>query len=330
MTIAKRYLTKQMVEEPFGSRSLMVDTWGASWGVDTGIGRIKKVLMHRPGEEVQLLHGDAAEIEASSVLSGEIKGRTPKMIKQQKPPKLETLQAQHDALTTALTEQGIEVIPLADGATDRWPERCFARDLGMVIPSGVIASRLALYLRYGETRLATGTWSRINMPLLGTIHGTGFAEGGSFIMLEPKTAVIGRSERVNEHGIEQLKQILSVQDIQLIAVDLPASIIHLDEAFLMVDRAKALVDTRLLPFWFLDELHRRNIELLHVDPEDPPLAINGLCIEPGKVIMHQGAPRTIKLLESYAINVIPVDVSEFFKLGGGIHCLTLPLIRESV
>ncbi|UOQ92058.1 arginine deiminase family protein [Halobacillus shinanisalinarum] len=149
-------------------------------------------------------------------------------------------------------------------------------------------------------------------------------------MLNESTAIIGRSERVNPSGIEQIRHILSIQNIDLITVDLPSTIIHLDEAFLLLDRHKALVNKALLPFWFLDELYKRNIELLHVGPEDPPLSINVLPVAPGKVVCPSSGLQTRRLLESNGIIVIPVDISEFYKLGGGIHCLTLPLVRESL
>ena len=35
-------------------------------------------------------------------------------------------------------------------------------------------------------------------------------------------------------------------------------------------------------------------------------------------------------LEAAGIEVIPVDISEINKLGGGIHCSTLPILRNHI
>ncbi|MBU8906511.1 dimethylarginine dimethylaminohydrolase family protein [Desertibacillus haloalkaliphilus] len=326
MGSANRYQSRSIVSEPFHDKTLLEEVWGENWGVPNDIGNVKKVLMHRPGQEIFNLPRNAKQIEAGSVLSGDIKGRTPGS-NTSSPPNLNLMQSQHDSLVQVLQNEGIEVVYL-EGITTDWPERMFTRDLGMVIPGGVILPRLALYLRYGETLHATKTYSQLGMPILGCIQGDGFVEGGSFTMLDNQTALIGRSERVNKSGIEQLRNVLSVQNIELISIDLPSTIIHLDEAFLLLDRQKALVNKSLLPFWFLDELHQMGFELLHVDPNEPLLAINVLPIAPGKVVCPASGVNTMRLLEQHGLEVIAVDVSEFEKAGGAIHCLTLPLMRD--
>ncbi|WP_438448595.1 dimethylarginine dimethylaminohydrolase family protein [Gorillibacterium sp. sgz5001074] len=328
MEPSHRYLTRTRVTEPFHDPHLLRDIWGAPWGVINGTGTLRKVLVHRPGDEVLKLHRHAEQIESGPVLTGAIHGRSPHELHGQEMARLDALQEQHDALTVLLHEHGVETVEAGDA--NGWPERLFVRDSGMVVPGGVIIPRFALYIRYGEAALAARTFHSLGMPVLGMVQGSGFAEGGSFTMLDARTAVIGRSERVNAEGIRQIGAILDFQNVRLLAVDLPSTIIHLDEAFLMVDRRKALVNTALLPFWFLDELHNRQIELLHADPSDHPLSINGLVLGPGKVLLSDTACRTIELLDRCGVEVIPAKVTEFFKLGGGIHCLTLPLIRDHV
>ncbi|MFC0213484.1 dimethylarginine dimethylaminohydrolase family protein [Paenibacillus chartarius] len=321
-----KYMSKSLVNKPFHDKELLRDIWGDGWGVSNDIGRIGKILMHRPGKEVLHLHRHAREIEAGSVFNHEIRGHSLQDDDNGGLPDPDKLQAQFDGLSRVLHKEGIEILPL-EGIAEGWPERLFTRDLGLVIPGGVVLSRMALYLRYGEIRLAAQTFSRIGMPILGMIQGHGLVEGGSFTMLDDATALIGRSERVNLEGIEQIRHILAIQDIQLLVIELPSTIIHLDEAFLMIDHSRALVNTALLPFWFLDELHQRGITLLHVDPKDPPLTINALTVAPGRVVFPASGVRTIELLDRHGIQIIPVEVDEIFKLGGGIHCVTLPLTR---
>lgn len=315
-----------MVKEPFQDTDLLQDIWGKPWGAWSETGAVKEILIHRPGEEILALEPGDRGIEAGLTPHLTIKGRISVQAPDQTPIDLDTVRSQHRTLEDVLIQEGI-VIHYLQGSVLHWSESLFTRDMGMIIPGGAIITRPALYIRYGEAPLLARTLGSAGMPILGTIHGNGYAEGGSFMMLDSKTALIGRSERVNLSGIEQVRQILSVQGIELLVIDLPSTIIHLDEAFMMVDEQKALVDTALLPYWFLEELSNRKIQLLHVDPADPQLTINALTLSPGKVIMPSSGQRTIELLEKHHVKVIPVDISEILKLGGGIHCLTLPLIR---
>jgi N-dimethylarginine dimethylaminohydrolase len=58
------------------------------------------------------------------------------------------------------------------------------------------------------------------------------------------------------------------------------------------------------------------------------LAINFVALEPGKIVMTKGNPRTQELLEESGINVITVDFDEILKGFGAIHCCTAFLKRD--
>ena len=111
---------------------------------------------------------------------------------------------------------------------------------------------------------------------------------------------------------------------------MPAYYIHLDEAFVPVDKDKILVSTFILPHWFLNMLKERGYQLIETDREDPLLTNNCIALEPGKVLFSSQGVRTRKNLEKAGVEIIPVDISEINKLGGGIHCSTLPLLRDSI
>ncbi|MBO2944418.1 amidinotransferase [Paenibacillus sp. F411] len=321
-------LSRKLVQEPFQHPPLLQSVWGKPWGMRSPVGAIRQVLMHRPGHEVLLLDENSGAIESGPLLLQHIQGCLPKNSPVQSVD-LSVLQEQHDHLAAVLKQHGVEVLGL-EGTVEHFPEAIFTRDGGMVVPGGIILSRPALHVRHGETPLLASTLSRAGMPILGMIQGKGLAEGGSFTMLDERTAVIGRSERVNADGIHQVRQLLSLQDIELMTVELPASIIHLDEAFVIVDHQKALVNIAVLPFWFLDELQQRGFELLQVHPQDPMLSINVFALSPGQVLCSKSGVRTLELLSRNGVEAIPVDVSEIHKLGGGIHCCILPLMRDYV
>jgi len=57
-------------------------------------------------------------------------------------------------------------------------------------------------------------------------------------------------------------------------------------------------------------------------PKAETYAANSVWIN-GRVLVPAGFPQTKKKLEAFGYEVIPVDVSEFRKLDGGLSCLSL-------
>jgi N-dimethylarginine dimethylaminohydrolase len=97
----------------------------------------------------------------------------------------------------------------------------------------------------------------------------------------------------------------------------------------MVDKAVALVNMTRLPYWFLDLLQERNIRSIEVHPADNPQVVNCLAVRPGKVLLAiNNGDATAERLRKVGVEVIPIDYAECQRNGGGIHCSTLPLIRE--
>lgn len=87
----------------------------------------------------------------------------------------------------------------------------FTRDLGMVIPGGVVLSRFALYIRYGETRLAAQTLSRRGMPLLGSVQGHGFAEGDTVGQKDANVQEFFPSQRVRSKINAKMQEFLAIK-----------------------------------------------------------------------------------------------------------------------
>ena len=327
MSLAETLLTdsvKNSLEKP-----LVKEIWGSPWGLSNSIGQIRKVLVHRPGDEILRLKECRYEEQAGALVLRDAEGRVRSYCKAKQPPDLALMQRQHDRLTAALRENGAEVVEMESTPTE-WTNMLFPRDTAMVVPSGAILGRFSMFFRQGETPVAQRTLGGLGMPILGTVQGAGCAEGGSFAMLDSRTAVIGCSARVNREGTEQIRRILAEQGVELVAVDLPANRIHLDGVFLQLDGDKALADPSGLPQWFLDFLRGRGIDVIPLDPEDPPLTNNCIPVRPGKVIFPATGLRTMDRLARAGVELIPVDVSELNKMGGGIHCSTLELIRDDV
>ena len=85
-------------------------------------------------------------------------------------------------------------------------------------------------------------------------------------------------------------------------------------------------DITKLPLSYFEK--KLNIKPIFTDYRDGAIGINCLAISPGRVLTYDDAPWTAERLAKENIEVIPLNYKECRKKGGGIHCGTLPLIRE--
>ena len=310
----------------FETEAQQTAVWGRRWGCDNDVGRLRLVLMHRPGEELAIVDPSKRIEELGAYGDPETgwywRGR--------EIPDLATQQAQHDGLVAALHEEGVEVVFLDRCAPGRM-KSVYTRDQVIAVEGGAIICRMGAPIRRGEEAPATATLARLGMPILRTIHGTGIMEGGSFAFITPKVAVVGLSSRVNEEGARQVEEVLAVLGVKLLRVHLTGYRLHIDGAFVMIDTDTAIINPVQLPFWFLEELAAMRIRTIEIHPDDPVWTINCLAVRPGRVLMADAvSPRTAERLDRAGISVRVVPYSAVYQGGGGIHCSTAPLIRDPI
>ena len=76
------------------------------------------------------------------------------------------------------------------------------------------------------------------------------------------------------------------------------------------------------------ELGIRTVEITR---QDNHWILNCLAVRPGRVIMPRGiSNRTADTLASMNIEIIEIDYDKVQLNGGGIHCSTCPLVRDSI
>jgi N-dimethylarginine dimethylaminohydrolase len=312
-------------EPAFESPEQQAEIWGGQWGCDNDVGRLRKVLMHRPGEEMSILD-PSKRIERLNSF-GDEEGETWYWRGSHIPP-VEKLQAQHDALVRTLTDEGVEVVPVERAAPGRH-KQVYTRDSVIGVQGGAIVTRLGPKVRRGEEAPVTQALARAGCPILRTLNGTALMEGGSFVWLKPGLAVIGRSSRVNEEGARQVEEVIRAAGAELIRVDLTGYRLHIDGALVMIDAETAITNPTQLPFWFLEKLDALGIRQVEVHPDDAVGCLNCLAVRPGRVVMQSGlSPRTAERLDKLGIEVVPVDYDLVYEGGGGIHCSTSPLLRD--
>ena len=313
-------------EPAFESRDQQESVWGRQWGCDNDVGRIRLCLMHRPGDEMNIID-PAMRIDEIGSYGDRQKGW---YFQSEVIPDWEEFRSQHDHLVQVLQAEGVEVVFL-DSVEDDGIKSVYTRDSSIAIKGGALVTRLARSIRRGEEAHVSKTLANLGMPILRTLHGTALMEGGSFAWLNSKTAVIARSICVNDEGCDQVEQVLNAQGVELLRIDMTGYDIHIDGALTMIDVNVAIVDPDLLPYSFLRKLDEMGITAVEIDSQDDPWIVNCLAVAPGRVIMPRGISSASEArLQQLNIEVIEIDYDKLQLNGGGIHCSTCPLIRDSV
>ncbi len=225
---------------PFEDEADQKRVWGRRWGCTGEVGILKLTLMQPPAQAVLAtdpgrnmpagFSSDEAD-EGWYWQSGECAPRTDLPYRE--------MEAQWQHLVDVLQHHGVKVVRL-NQARGRFAN--FTRDVAIGIDGGVVVCRLAGATRRGEENAATRTLAGLGVPIIRTITGTGLLEGGSFAWINGETAVVGRSNCVNEEGAAQLEEVLHRQGVELIRTDLSFNEIHLDGVFNMLDADVALVE----------------------------------------------------------------------------------------
>jgi len=126
---------------------------------------------------------------------------------------------------------------------------------------------------------------------------------------------VGQSQRTNEAGIAELGALAAPHGYDVVGIPV-FGCLHLKSG------CSALPDGRFLvnPNW-IDVSPLPGDRLLEV-PRDEEWAGDVLVIGE-RIIVSDAFPDTIELLERQGWEVIPVGVSEFAKVEGGVTCLSL-------
>ncbi|MHA2602601.1 MAG: dimethylarginine dimethylaminohydrolase family protein [Candidatus Thorarchaeota archaeon SMTZ1-83] len=287
----------------------------SSFGVASNYSKLKRLLLHRPSEELNVVKENPVFWLWDGV------------------PNLEEARKEWDAYVDLLKKNGVE-IEILEEAYPRCAKQYFCRDQATMTPWGVIISRMALTQRWGEEQLFAKKMWELQIPVLMMVTGDGIFEGGNYIPLDKDTVVIGRGIRCNDSGISQVEYLLELMDIDSIIIDIPSYLehyggyVHADVCLNPIDKDLALVYPEGLPYWFLNELRDRGFDMIEVEREEVlKMGTNVLPLDARKVVLAEENPIVKKRLEDIGVKVIETRLNELRKGGGGPRCLVMELLR---
>ena len=289
----------------------MATTWG-DWGVSSEIGRLRAVLLRRPGPELDTV----TDFDAMQMRSDLIPA---------------VARSQHDALADAYRAHGVAVHEVEQGRIDK-PNAMFVRDLMLMTPEGAVVTRPASTVRAGEERLIAEALARLGVPILMSVHGSGTFEGADVAWVDRDLCFLAEGLRTNEEGANQVERMLrEIGVTNVVRVGLPHGAMHLDGVLAILDRDLAAIWPRRTPFKVVDTLRKRGVRFVEVEDEDEAqhqLPLNFVALSPGEILMPAGGERMRARYEEAGVRCHTVDIGECIKAGGGIHCMTGFLKRE--
>ena len=305
--------------------------WGRRWGAE-GIGTLREVLVSRPTEnETRPEYAEEWQYYYSSAAGNADLGK---------------LRYQYDRYYDLLREHGVRVNTIeppvpAIGAYGYLKNLVTLAGGGLVARGGAIVHRMGLgSWQRGREVIWSKVLTALQIPIYLTIHGRGIGEPGAGRWLDSKTFVFNESVVANEEGLRQIRFVLENLGIELIVAHSPGWVdsigngnigtSHMDMVMLAVDERKVLLAPHLVNYGFVRELKRRDFEIIEVPLEEYwDLAINGVTLAPGKVLLNKGSPSVVRALDKAGVEVVQVDFSESHKFAiAGLHCATLELVRD--
>lgn len=218
---------------------------------------------------------------------------------------------QHQGYVEALRACGLTIITLP--ATEAFPDSCFVEDTALLTRRCAIIARPGIPARQGEEEAMLALLPNY-FEQIESIKSPGTIEPGD-IMMVGDHFYIGLSKRTNAAGARQMISLLE-------AYGLSGSTIEMSEMLHLKTGVSYLENNVLIACGeFLHEPIFSQFKLIAIDA-DEAYAANCVWVN-GTVIVPEGFPKTRKKIEAAGYPVIPVDVTEFQKVDGGLSCLSL-------
>ncbi|EMR06142.1 N(G),N(G)-dimethylarginine dimethylaminohydrolase [Bhargavaea cecembensis DSE10] len=226
-------------------------------------------------------------------------------------PDYEKVAEQHRAYVEALKSCGVEATELP--ADEQYPDSVFVEDPAVLTPEFVVIANPGAESRNGEKEAIEEALKKFYDKFY-YIEAPGYLDGGDVLQADDRF-YIGLSERTNEEGARQLKEILEKEGYM-------ADILPLKEFFHLKTGIAYLGNNNMVVAGeFIDHPAFADYNRIVINKEDE---YSANCIRVNDhVIIPAGYPETKRKIEEAGYQTIELDMSEVQKQDGGLSCLSL-------
>ncbi len=229
-------------------------------------------------------------------------------------PDLPLALAQHAAYAKALESCGLVLTVLP--ADERFPDSTFVEDTAILTARAAIVTRPGAPTRLGEAESIERTLDGF-YPTVLRILAPSTVDGGDICQCEDRF-LIGVSARTSEAGALELAGILGDLGYRASLIDIRRSktLLHLKTGITYLGEGRLVVSGDLP-----EDADIGEFEPVSVDPEES-YAANSIRVN-DRVLVAAGFPRYAERLADLGYDPLPLDMSEFRKMDGGLSCLSL-------
>jgi len=313
-----------------------------------GVGALKEVLVHCPGDELDILE----PVNLKEYLFDALVDKDEAI-------------DEHREFVTSLEGLGVKVHQLVDvigqsrsvdftGAmTDvikRLPNMFFMRDLAVITADGAIIASMRFPARSVEPVVVKSVLAGLGIKILCDIKPPATLEGGDILFLDKDTMLVGAGERTDDDGFYEVKKVWLKDGRTLAKIPITAfrGSMHLDTVLgiisgtCVVVHADSIGDVTSFEMQSGQTIENhapvkaffssRGYDVIEVtSAEQYNMACNTLMIEPGKRLLcyHRGFKASLPNLASRGVELTGLHLPQLFIGGGGPHCMTLELKREA-
>ena len=230
------------------------------------------------------------------------------------PPELALALEQHEAYCRTLARLGLSLVRLAPDPD--FPDSTFVEDAAIVTSRGAILTRPGAATRAGEVASLGAALGEF-FPEMDAIAEPGTVDGGD-VCEAGDHFFIGHSWRTNAEGARQLSEWLARRGFQSSVVDIrriPGMLHHKTGISWLGGRRLLAVGAIAGHEAF------RGWEVVRV-PDGRGYAANCIRVHDA-VLVARGFPATAALLGELGHEVVPLEMSEYRKMDGGLSCLSV-------
>ena len=230
------------------------------------------------------------------------------------PPDLTLALEQHEAYCRALAGLGLSLVRLPPDPD--FPDSTFVEDAAIVTSRSAILTRPGAASRAGEVAALGGVLCKW-FPELAAITAPGTVDGGD-VCEAGQQFFIGVSERTNAEGATQLGEWSARHGFSSSTIDIRAmpGMLHLKTGLSWLGDRRLLAGGEIAEYEALTEW-----EVVRV-PEGEEYAANCIRVN-NALLVAEGFPETSARLSELGYSLIPVAMSEFRKMDGGLSCLSV-------
>lgn len=242
---------------------------------------------------------------------------------------LQLAMKQHAEMVSIYEENGVTCHYLA--ADETLHRNFFARDSSAMTPWGPLVCHMQLKCRRADYATVIHFYQDHGVPIW-RFATAGHFEGGDFNIIEPGRVLIGYcGERSEKEGSEQVADFVRAEGWEAVVAPISREFVHMDGLIVPLAEKLAVACVDAMEPWLVDVVRGWGIDIVEVEyREAKNLGVNLVALGDGKVLSMAGADDLNAKMRALGFEVYDPDMSMFTLGGGGVHCLSQALCRETV